>query len=429
MDTDILLKKLPAFTGQQVTVTERQSVGRIMKEIVLAHNDYASHYDKIATQFMNRGIKSTEEQLYDFCKENLDYNIEPQRRQTVRSPSAILVLNEMSGVDCKHYASFIGGVLDAINRTGLRHFNWCYRFASYSLNDSIPEHVFVVTKSQGEEIWIDPVLNGFNTRYPYPVYIGDQKPKAMSLLRISGVTDRKRIGSAGGFQSTNYALQKHNASCKCQSLGATTQQVGQTISKIAPTLAVIPVIGWVAAAAGEVAGLLLQIFGNKYSVTSGVRWLDQLFEYYVLNLPTKGSQEINQNNVPNAHAWFAYVLGVPMYDRYRFDALKTSAAAYLAFPDTAGVDPATAETAHQIAASLNYGASQGGWKNQMVAPSLIQYPGETAAAAVLSTGTQPGAVISIPPASSNPLLAWVQGNPLLALAIAGLGIYGISKIK
>src|SRR5882672_6637907 len=110
MLTDSLLMELPPFTGTQVTVTTKQSVARIMREIVAAHKDYASHYDKIAKYFVNRSLASTEEQLFDFCKQYLNYNIESDKMQTVRSPAAILVLNQIRGVDCKHYASFIGGV-------------------------------------------------------------------------------------------------------------------------------------------------------------------------------------------------------------------------------------------------------------------------------------------------------------------------------
>ena len=36
----------------------------------------------------------------------MTYKVESDQTQTVRSPTAILVLGELRGVDCKHYASF-----------------------------------------------------------------------------------------------------------------------------------------------------------------------------------------------------------------------------------------------------------------------------------------------------------------------------------
>jgi hypothetical protein len=99
-------------------------------------------------------------------------------------------------VDCKHYSGFIGGVLDAINRTGEYYYDWDYRFASESLIQPAPHHVFIVIKgSDGKEVWVDPVpgVGGYNTR-PFYFWKYDKKPQGMALERLSG-TEHKGFHS------------------------------------------------------------------------------------------------------------------------------------------------------------------------------------------------------------------------------------------
>ena len=164
---------------------------------------------------------------------------------------------------------FIGGVLDALNRQGKSKFNWFYRFASYSTDDKIPEHVFVVVNDAGLETWIDPVLDELNDRYPYPIFIKDIKPKKMALYRISGINGGGQLGSPAGFHTVNYARtgsQFSNGGGKCGSIRHPGQQkrigcppgrigsqvtTGQTIMKVSGYLAPIPVVGWIGAVAGE----------------------------------------------------------------------------------------------------------------------------------------------------------------------------------
>ena len=439
MDTKKLLSRLPPFQGNRNVVTEKQSVGRIMKEIVRAHKDYEKDYDRIAEYFIKADSLATEKLLFDFCKDELDYNIETDQDQTVRSPTAILVLNEMRGVDCKHLASFIGGVLSAINRTGENYFDWYYRFASYSIQDSVPEHVFIVVKDQGTEIWIDPVLESFDQRTPYPIYIQDIKPEEMALTRISGV-GRKRVGDLPGYSSTNFGRgPKQVACCTPGEIGAITTVswqlcTGNILVQLAPSPGTVPVVGWIAIAAGTAVVFLFKIFGSNYSTSTGVRWLVQLYEFYVLGLDTTSDNHVNEANTANAQKWFAYVLGVPMYDRPRFDALRTSVNAYLAFPDCAQVPADIAAQAMQRALALNYGAGMGGWRNSTVAPWLIDTTSTTTGLTTITSTTPSGAIVqqqyqgdpnAVPLAGVG---AWIQANPVLAAAVGIGGVFLLTKL-
>lgn len=184
VSAEVLLQYLPPFENDSVLIEPKQEVPDIIREVMDAHKYFAEDYDCIVTFFYNADLKRMCKDLFDFCKDNIHYKIEDEDNQTTKSPAAILVLGNG---DCKHYSGFIAGVLDAIVRTG-RKINWCYRFASYRLLDDTPQHVFVVVKQNGEEIWIDPVLSSFNQRYLPTHRPIDKKVNVstMSLHRLSG---------------------------------------------------------------------------------------------------------------------------------------------------------------------------------------------------------------------------------------------------
>lgn len=183
MNTAILARSLPPFGNQKQLVKNKQSVSDIIKEIIEAHKLFAPGYDKIALSFDDGNTKKICDKLYSFCKQNIKYKVEPEEMQTTKSPAAILA---QGFGDCKHYASFIGGVLDALNRAG-KKIDWAYRFASYNLFAPEPEHIFVVAKINGRETWIDPTPGADKVT---PVWQIDKKVKAdnkMALYRISGI--------------------------------------------------------------------------------------------------------------------------------------------------------------------------------------------------------------------------------------------------
>lgn len=443
-----------------------------MRELVRAHTDYRKDYDKIAEYFISRTNLLTEEKLFNFCKDHLYYLVESDQKQTLRSPTAILILNEIRGVDCKHYASFIGGILDAINRTDEMSFDWFYRFASYSLADRIPEHVFVVVEQQGAEIWIDPVLDSFNSRFPYPAFIKDIKHRDPqptvsghmrnrvrgigALHRISGVGALQRISGPDYYQVARPLL-RPDPSCDCLGrvrrtrIGAlSTSQTGAVLLSIDGTvaayLATLPVVGWVAevgVAVVAVVALFLNIFGSKYTESTGVRWLTQYYERWVLGMNVNSDNQVSQADTANAQKWFTYVLGVPIYDQYRVHALwgtspvdnsllnqtrQQRAEAFMAFPEIK--NNTTTTLAHAIAATYIADQMQvtdppGGWKNLSVAPWLIAPP----AGEVVVTN-QDGSVQVVPIASGAGVIGWARQNPAIAAGlalIAGIGIFELSK--
>jgi len=191
MNIGEILKRLPAYKGKKETANERQGTSDIIREIEKAHKQYAPDYDKIALLFWKGNAEKTAKGLYSFLKNNVKYSIEPESRQSVKSPSAILATGQYKGAgnDCKHYSLFCGGVLDALNRKG-KKIDYVYRFVNYRLWETEPQHVFIVLNpKKGNEIYIDAVLFPFNYKKPFVNGI-DKKIKAeykMPVYRISGI--------------------------------------------------------------------------------------------------------------------------------------------------------------------------------------------------------------------------------------------------
>lgn len=175
------------YQNKQFRLRYNQSIGDIMQGLLYTHKLYSNDYDIISEKFVGGSVMDIAKRIYNFLLSNTHYVIEPNEKQTLRSPSAILELgkNPNIGLDCKSYSLFIGGILSALERRG-KKINWCYRFASYKISDKLPHHVFVVINpNTTNEIWVDPVIQPFNFHKPY-FYKIDKKP-TMALYQISGI--------------------------------------------------------------------------------------------------------------------------------------------------------------------------------------------------------------------------------------------------
>lgn len=184
-----LLNKIKPYRNKRDIIIHDQTTGDIIKGIEYTHNLHRKDYDNIANYFNDDSVVKICRKIYNFLKKNTIYKIESDDAQTLRSPAAILKLgaNPKIGLDCKSYALFTAGILDALNRQGKR-IKWCYRFASYKIFSKLPHHVFVVVNpNTNNEIWIDNVMPTFNFKKKYNYKID----KNMSLIAISGIGRRK----------------------------------------------------------------------------------------------------------------------------------------------------------------------------------------------------------------------------------------------
>ena len=222
-----IYNKLTPFNNSAKMLVPDQQVSDIITGMLNAHTKYAPEYQKIAQSFAGRDVKSTARNIYDFLKKNVNYVIEPDDKQMLKSPSAILYTGKTTGSDCKNYALFTAGILDALNRAGFP-IKWAFRYASYRMFDKMPHHTFVVINPDtNKEIWIDPVLNGFNLKKQY-YYKLDKKPKNMALISLAGI-GRKSKAERKEKRQVKSAKRKEAV----KKVAAKIKKTGKAIIKVA----------------------------------------------------------------------------------------------------------------------------------------------------------------------------------------------------
>lgn len=192
MNTGAILSKLPPYRAKVVTLVAHQDTNDIVSGMMRAHRQYAADYDIIAADFLGQTPKKTLQNVFNFLKANVKYRIEPEDRQSLKSPAAIVATGQTTGSDCKNYALFIGGIADSLTRSGKQNIPIAYRFASYRWFDEQPQHVFIVAfPKSARELWIDPVLSYFDQRKAY----NHATDKKMALVGISGTGQRAQVGA------------------------------------------------------------------------------------------------------------------------------------------------------------------------------------------------------------------------------------------
>jgi len=195
VSANTILGKLSPFLNQQSVVVENQGVNDIISGILETHNKYQKEYDKIYPYFIGSDLYETSKNIFDFLKKNVPYSIESNELQFLKSPASII----STPSDCKSYSLMACGLADSIRRNTGEDIEVLYRFASYDPFDKIPQHVFCVVRGDGEEFWIDPVLNKFDEK-KQPYFFKDKNINKMSLVGLSGfsnenINDNSNMGS------------------------------------------------------------------------------------------------------------------------------------------------------------------------------------------------------------------------------------------
>lgn len=235
-----LYKYLTPYKNKSSVLVPDQNVPDIINGMLNAHKQYAKEYDKIAPAFKGRTNLETGRKIYNYLKNNVKYVVEPDEKQTLKSPSAILFTGNTTGSDCKNYSLFTGGILSALNRRGAK-INWAYRYASYRMFDKIPHHVFVVINPDTDkEIWVDAVLPKYNWKKQYN-YKTDKKVNDMALISLSGlgapkkkkIPNKKTMTRAGIKKAKGKTPRKELLKKKATKLKANIKKAGKTTLKFA----------------------------------------------------------------------------------------------------------------------------------------------------------------------------------------------------
>jgi len=184
----MLIGELPPYKNEWVLIHPNQQVHDIIREVLEAHREFAPYYEKIALYFDAGTVDEICERLFRFCKKYLRYREESEDEQSTAIPTGLLIRGYC---DCKGYAGFCGGVLDAINRITGKDIDWCYRFASYHMLQSTPHHVFIVVNDKDEELWIDPTPG---SQVMSPIWQVNKKISGMPLMRNIAGFEQNAIG-------------------------------------------------------------------------------------------------------------------------------------------------------------------------------------------------------------------------------------------
>ena len=185
INRELLIGKVSPFLNKRLILVDNQDTIDIIDALIKNHYKYSKEYDKIYRYFDGGNVEETAYNVWQFLKDNFKYTIEPEKMQILRSPAALLASN-IVGIDCKGYATFANGIMEAYKRNSGKNFDIYYRFASYDAFDSTPQHVFSVVKENNKEYWIDPVLDQFDEK-KQPYYYKDKKIKNMALVAMSGI--------------------------------------------------------------------------------------------------------------------------------------------------------------------------------------------------------------------------------------------------
>lgn len=447
---------------------EDQDVPAIMRSITHYHKVHAKQYDKIAGNFDVGSERDIARRLFKFCKENIPYCEQTEKKQTVRSPGRIL--SEPSG-DCKHYASFIAGVLDALKRAGL-DIDWAYRFCKYQgLTGNITNHVFVVLYDQdGREIWIDPVLNWFDYHLSYK----SATTKSVDTSKIIGCVPGYAMGGGCTMGSTESdyldALQKfelglYNSYSNLMKTGtidggidtilrgaanslvpgaAAAQQFASTLAQqVSNTFGPGSALSRMASALSgsnvltAIPNVLKAAFGPRTFNTQSY-YLAQDYSYHVLGKDAGSTDNVPDNAVPPAGMWFTMKTGIFIPGRNFLGALRDGVDNYL---NLISQNPRTTQDRVRVQLGRdvvinympnvlqlkNWANTQGVYDNAVTAAvekaRIADINARTDTQGVVSTGTSvlPNTASLLPAGLSN-----INWGPIL---IVGTGILLLSHSK
>lgn len=367
-----LLEQLPRFRYREEVLSDDQTIDEIVSAVLKSHKQFAGDYDRISKYFDRGSTLATCRYIFDFLEENIPYKVESANKQTVRSPAGII---EIGSGDCKHYAGFIAGILDSLNRHG-KKIDWTYRFASYEIFSRSPKHVFVVVKIGGREYWIDPVLDTFDDRSLTPVFFIDKKVNTMALVKLSGfnsdtVVRRSRINSRPGQNCISGAslglfdfeppLPTPPADTGGGGTGIVSaiQQGAQALASFLPDGGLKT---WLNGFLKNPVGALVSFISGR-TYTSGDYHLGEIFMRNILgkaDIQSRG--QVPDSVVPTAWEFFTAALGVRIVSADHLEQLAISSDAYFAWlgPSglSAGVSREQADRAHAILVSYGYPANQ-----------------------------------------------------------------------
>jgi hypothetical protein len=443
-----ILSALNAGPTVPIVLVDDQDVSDIIRYLKVKHVECERYYDKIAKFFEEDDLYDTCQNIWQFLRDNLTYHEESVKVQKLSTPATILARGYS---DCKGYSLFIGGILGALNRRGWG-FDWCYRYVPSSFLDLDIGHVFVVVEPNGENIWVDPVLDTFDRHYMYLNH-QDQRPESpRKYAAIAGFRPQMhmtgRVGSAEGTildQINQYTLGLQSAMNYTQSSGTfntISKAVVLGISYFVPIVGVIFALENLATIGvsdifgpGSAAARLLSDIATN-PITAPVTIVESLlngrtfnsdqyegaryYYYYVMgNKKYTSANQVSDTQVLPALKWFIDRTGVFISGREHIIALTQGPSQYTALykvnADTT-TDPTKVGAAVKVAQTyFNFNGAAGSWANAIGVydPMLIDLANQLGESVeMVSNQVEAASATQAPGILSSPWV-WIAGGLLV----------------
>ena len=174
-----IIKRVPLPDNRSKKIIKNQTTNDIIKEIGKSDSLF-SYQGKYIAPFFTGTPENSVNDIYDFMKYKLKYEVEPDTRQTSRAPLRILHDNYNGiGIDCKNYALLSGAIL-----RGLK-IPYFYRYVSYNPDREI-HHVYTMANVNNKWVHIDPLQQPPFFKEKKAIFTKNQNPKNM-LARLSGI--------------------------------------------------------------------------------------------------------------------------------------------------------------------------------------------------------------------------------------------------
>lgn len=164
-----------------------QSTEDIIKDLIYCFKKYNDQAKPIAKKFSTGNIKHDAYRIWEFIKNNINYDAEPENYQTTRSFSRII--HDKEG-DCKHSALLASSIAWNLG------YNVIFRFVSYNRGETYG-HVYTLIQDpvSKKKVIIDP-LQKFGTEKSFRKHIDYKATNSENfnpmLSRLTGTNDQEQ---------------------------------------------------------------------------------------------------------------------------------------------------------------------------------------------------------------------------------------------
>lgn len=149
---------IPQPDGKSQFIIQFQTAKDILKQLRRAELESRPVSKKLAKAFTEPNKKRICNKVWYFLKKEISYEAEPKSNQTAKTINRFI--KEKKG-DCKHYATFAVGVLNACGIPA-----W-FTLVGQEKGKKAPNHAYCTAMVDNELIIIDPCRKQFNDECRY----------------------------------------------------------------------------------------------------------------------------------------------------------------------------------------------------------------------------------------------------------------------